>query len=151
MSRCWVYSVVQKGLVTHTNSTRALQTVAAVSGVYDVVVGLALLAGRGLLQDLFALPAPAPPVHADLNGLFLLAVGIGYLMPWRDPWKHRGYLWLMGPVLKGAGALMIVADHVARQSPGAFLLFAWSDGSLALATLATLCLTRTVGGTRNGD
>jgi len=123
-------------------AARVLRIVAAVSGVYDVAVGLALLAARGTLQDLFGLPAPAPPIHADLNGLFLLAVGIGYVLPWRHPWRYRGYLWVMGPLLKGTGALAFVADHAARQSPDSFLLFALGDGGLALVTLAALCLTR---------
>ena len=44
----------------------------------------------------------------------------------------------MGPLLKGAGALAFVADHVLRHSPPAFLLFAASDGALALLTLWAL-------------
>jgi hypothetical protein len=44
----------------------------------------------------------------------------------------------MGPVLKGAGALAFVLDHVVRHSPRSFLLFAASDGALALLTLWVL-------------
>jgi len=43
-------------------------------------------------------------------------------------------LWVMGPMLKGAGALAFVIDHYVRQSPRSFLLFALSDGTLALLT-----------------
>ena len=80
---------------------RALAIVAAVSGLYDITLGSALLAGRGLLTALFAVPAPAPPIHADLNGLFLLAVGVGYVLPFRSPDRYRGYLWVMGPLPEG--------------------------------------------------
>jgi hypothetical protein len=118
-----------------------LVVVAAVSGVYDVALGLALLAGRGLLQELFSLPPPAPPVHADLNALFLVAIGIGYLLPYRRPDLYRGYLWVMGPLLKGGGCLLFLADHWLRGSPGAFLIFAVTDGTLALATLWALLAT----------
>ena len=97
-----------------------------------------MLAGRPLLSRLFAVPLPQPPIHADLNGVFLLAVAAGYLIPYRDPDRGRGYLWVMGPVLKGAGALVFVLNYIFRHSPQTFLLFAASDGALALLTLYAL-------------
>jgi hypothetical protein len=121
---------------------RTLAAVAAVSGIYDISLGLALLFGRDLLQSLFALPPPAPPIHADLNGIFLLAIGVGYALPFRRPDLHRGYLWVMGPFLKGIGSLAFVIDHVVRQSPPAFLLFAATDGTLAAVTLWALVASR---------
>jgi hypothetical protein len=116
------------------------RTIAAVSGIYDALVGVTMLAGRPLLSRLFAVPLPQPPIHADLNGIFLLAVAAGYLIPYRDPDSAggRGYLWTMGPLLKGAGALTFIIDYYVRHSPPAFLLFAVSDGTLALVTLWTL-------------
>jgi hypothetical protein len=117
---------------------RALVAVAAVSGLYDVALGTVLLAGRGLLAAIFALPAPVPPIHADLNGLFLLAVGLGYVLPFRSPDRYRGYLWVMGPFLKGFGCLAFLADHVVRHSPPAYLAFAATDGALAILTLWVL-------------
>jgi hypothetical protein len=115
-----------------------LRLVAALSAVYDLLIGAALLLGRPFLVQLFGLPAPVPPVHADLNGLFTLAIGIGYVLPYRDPERYRAYLWLMGPGLKGAGAILFVADYLLRGSPASFLLFALGDGSLALLTLWAL-------------
>ncbi len=115
-----------------------LRTIALVSGIYDVLVGVSLTAGRPLLISLFQLPAPVPPIHADLNALFVTAVGMGYWWPYRDPVRFRWYLWLMGPVLKGAGAVVFVLDHFLRGSPRSFLLFAACDGSLALATFVAL-------------
>jgi hypothetical protein len=44
----------------------------------------------------------------------------------------------MGPLLKGAGALIFVLDYFVRHSPPAFLLFAISDGTLALVTFWAL-------------
>ena len=119
---------------------RRLQTVAAVSGIYDALVGVTMLVGRPLLAQVFGVPGPVPPIHADLNGIFLLAIAAGYLIPYREPQSigGRAYLWVMGPLLKGAGALAFVLDHVLRQSPRSFLLFAASDGTLALLTLWAL-------------
>jgi len=116
------------------------RTIAAVSGIYDALVGVVMLAGRPLLAQLFSVALPTPPIHADLNGLFLLSVAAGYLIPYRDPGSAggRAYLWIMGPGLKGAGAAAFVLDYIFRQSPRSFLLFALSDGTLALLTLAAL-------------
>ena len=127
-----------------------LRAIALISGIYDIAVGVSLTLGRPLLMSLFQLPAPVPAIHADLNALFVTTVGIGYLWPYRDPDRYRWYLWLMGPVLKGAGAATFVVDHVLRGSPQSFLLFAACDGVLAIATLFALLTTReriSVGGT----
>ncbi len=99
-----------------------------------------MLAGRPLLAQLFGVSLPTPPIHADLNGLFLLCIAAGYLIPYREPQSSggRAYLWVMGPVLKGAGAAAFVIDYLVRHSPRSFLLFAASDGALALLTLAAL-------------
>lgn len=119
-------------------SRARLRAVAAVSGIYDASIGVLMLAGRPLLSRFFDVPLPQPPIFADLNGVFLLAVAAGYLIPYRDPDRGRGYLWVMGPLLKGGGALAFILDYVVRHSPASFLLFAASDGALALVTLAAL-------------
>lgn len=117
-----------------------LRAIAAVSGVYDALVGVMMLAGRPVVARLFQVPLPVPPIHADLNGVFLIAVALGYLIPYREPESSgaRMYVWVMGPLLKGAGALTFVLDYVYRGSPPSFLLFAASDGTLALLTLWAL-------------
>ena len=102
-----------------------------------------MLVGRSLLVQIFNVPPPVPPIHADLNGIFLLAVAAGYLIPYREPRSAggRAYLWIMGPLLKGAGAAAFVIDYYVRHSPYSFLLFAVSDGTLALITLWALVTT----------
>ena len=92
----------------------------------------------GTLASAFGVPAASPRIFSDLNGLFLLAVGAGYYLPWREPERYRGYMWVMGPLLKGAGAALFVVDYLLRGSPASFLLFAGSDGALALLTLYAL-------------
>ena len=115
-----------------------LSFIAGLSGLYDFVVGAFLLFGADRLASLFGVPPANPRIFADLNGLFLMAVGAGYYFPWRDPSRYRGYLWIMGPMLKGAGALAFLLDYIFRGSPSSFLLFAASDGTLALLTLWAL-------------
>ena len=115
-----------------------LSLVAGISGLYDCIVGAFLLLAADSMASLFGVPPAQPRIFSDLNGLFLLAVGAGYYFPWRDPLRYRGYLWIMGPGLKGAGAIAFVLDYVYRGSPTSFLLFAASDGVLALVTLWVL-------------
>jgi hypothetical protein len=73
-----------------------------------------------------------------------LSVAAGYLIPYREPASSggRAYLWVMGPLLKGAGAATFVIDHYARGSPSSYLLFAASDGALAMLTLWALLTVR---------
>jgi uncharacterized membrane protein YfcA len=115
-----------------------LSFVAAISGLYDVVVGAFLLLAADSLASLFGVPPAQPRIFSDLNALFLMSVGAGYYLPWRDPVRYRAYMWVMGPALKGAGALAFVLDYIYRGSPQSFLLFAASDGALALVTLYAL-------------
>jgi hypothetical protein len=119
-----------------------LSLIAAISGLYDSVVGALLLLTPDLLASLFGVPPATPRIFSDLNGLFLLAVGAGYALPWRDPVRYRGYLWVMGPMLKGAGAATFILDYLLRGSPASFLLFAASDATLAVLTLIALLRTR---------
>ena len=115
-----------------------LRAVAAISGLYDIVVGALLLFAMGWFASMFGMAPASPPIFSDLNALFLLAVGVGYYLPWQDPERYRGYLWVMGPLLKGGGAAAFLLDYVYRGSPASFLLFAASDGALALLTLYAL-------------
>jgi hypothetical protein len=115
-----------------------LRAVAAISGLYDTVVGALLLLASAWLASAFGVPPAQPPIFSDLNALFLIAVGAGYYLPWRDPARHRGYLWVMGVGLKFAGAAVFLLDYYVRASPASFLLFAASDGGLALLTLYAL-------------
>ena len=119
-----------------------LSRIAAISGLYDTIVGALLLCVPGWLASTFGVPPASPRIFSDLNALFLLSVGAGYYLPWRDPIRYRGYLWVMGPFLKGAGAVAFVLDYLYRGSPASFLLFAASDGTLAVVTLYALLVTR---------
>jgi hypothetical protein len=116
-----------------------LRPIAAISGIYDAAIGLFLLVAADRFAALFGVAPVRPPIFADLNGLFLVAVGLGYYFPFRDPAGARWYLWVMGPLLKFGGAAAFLLDYFVRgHSPAAFLLFALSDGTLAALTLFAL-------------
>ena len=115
-----------------------LSLIAGISGLYDFVVGALLLFAGDMLASTFGVPPANPPIFSNLNGLFLIAVGVGYYLPWREPERYRGYMWVMGPLLKGGGAALFIFDYMYRGSPKSFLLFAASDGFLAIVTLYAL-------------
>ena len=116
------------------------RAIAAASGIYDALIGVMMLAGRPLMAQLFAVALPTPPIHADLNGIFLLSVAAGYLIPYREPDSAGGrfYLWILWPLLKGTGAAAFLVVYFVRHSPASFLLFAVSDGAMALLTVWAL-------------
>lgn len=115
-----------------------LSVVAGVSLVYDLSAGLLLLLATDSMASWFGAPVPSPILFAKLNGLFLIAVGLGYIQPLLNPDAHRSYLWVFGVFLKGAGAVLFIADRLVNASPIPFLLFAVTDGALAVWTFAAL-------------
>lgn len=117
---------------------RLLFAVVLISGIYDVLLGGALLFALEEVRQLFGTEPPRFPIHANLNGLFALAIGLGYFVILKDLEANRWYVWIMGPVLKGGGALLFVLDFVLRDSPPLFLAFAASDGVLAVITTVAL-------------
>ena len=109
---------------------RRVRWVAALSGVYDLLAGVALVAGTLTVDRIAGVPLSTPPVYSTLNGVFLIAVGFGYLIPYRDPRHGRTYLWIMGPCLKGAGALTFLLYYLTRLSPGSPICEVECDGDL---------------------
>lgn len=117
---------------------KLLSVVAGISFFYDLAVGIVMLVATNILATVFGVPVPAPMLFAKLLGIFLICVGLGYRAPWRNPAANRQYMWIFGPLLKGAGAVAFIADYIVNNSPASFLLFAASDGALALLTLWAL-------------
>ncbi len=116
----------------------SLKALAIVSGVYDLLLAMPMLLAAPALARLFGAPPPVPLVNAQLNGIFTLALGVGYFWAARDPEPRRGYFWVAGVLAKGLGALVFLVDHFTQGSPASFLLFVATDGSLALLTLVVL-------------
>jgi hypothetical protein len=124
------------------SSKASLKTVAMVSGLYDLALAVPMLVAPVAVARLFGAPAPVPVLNAELNGVFTLALAVGYFWAAREPGARRGFLWVAGVLAKGLGAALFVADHWLRGSPVSFLLFAATDGTLALVTLAVLWQSR---------
>lgn len=120
----------------------SLRALAVIGGVYDLALAVPMILAPELTARLFGAPAPVPVVNAQLNGLFTLTLALGYFWAAQDVDARRGYLWIAGVFVKLAGAALFVGDHFLRGSPSTFLLFAATDGSIALVTLVALVRTR---------
>jgi hypothetical protein len=115
-----------------------LKTLALVSGLYDLLLAAPMLLAPEATARLFGAPPPVPVLNAQLNGAFALALAAGYFWAAQDIQARRGYLWAAGVLAKGLGAFLFVLDRIMRGSPPSFLLFAATDGTLALVTLLLL-------------
>jgi hypothetical protein len=116
----------------------SLKSLAVVSGLYDLALALPMLLAPVAIARLFGAPDPVPVLNAQLNGVFTLALALGYFWAARDTEARRGYFWVAGVLAKGLGAALFLADHWLRGSPSSFLLFAATDGTLAVVTVAAL-------------
>jgi len=123
----------------------SLRTLGWLSGAYDLLLALPLLFAAEAVARAFGGPAPVPLVNAQLNGVFTLALAAGYFWAAGAPEARRGYYWVAGVLAKGAGAALFVADHFRGGSPASFLVFAASDGTLAVLTLVLLLSPRRPG------
>jgi len=115
-----------------------LRALAVVSAFYDLALGIPLLVAAPAVARMMGAGEPSPVINAQLNGLFTVTLALGYFWAAADVEARRGYLWIAGVVAKAAGAVLFVFDHFARGSPDSFLLFAATDGTLALVTLVML-------------
>lgn len=118
--------------------TGGLRTLALVSGVYDLALAVPMLLVAPQLAEAMGAPPPVPLINAQLNGVFTLSLAAGYFWAARDVEGRRGYLWVAGVLAKGLGAALFVLDHFQHGSPSTFLLFAVTDGSLAILTAILL-------------
>ena len=115
-----------------------VSAVAAASLIYDLTAGVALLAFPSILPDWLGIPLPEPRIFLELNALFLIAVAIGYVLPYREPERYRAYLWVFGVGLKSAGAAAFVIDAIWRGGPAAMWLCAAGDAMMAALSLIAL-------------
>src|SRR3954470_20909069 len=89
----------------------ALRALAVVSGFYDLALAAGMLLFAPALARMMGAPPPVPLINAQLNGVFTLALGVGYFWAARDVEGRRGYLWVAGVLAKGLGAALFLLDH----------------------------------------
>jgi hypothetical protein len=116
----------------------ALRRLALVSGLYDIALAVPMLLAAPAVARLMGAPPPVPLINAQLNGVFTLSLALGYFWAAGDVEARRGYFWVAGVFAKALGSALFVLDHFVQGSPASFLLFAATDGSLAVVTALLL-------------
>jgi len=116
----------------------ALRPLGLGAGVHDLALAGPMLLVAPQLAAAMGAPPPVPLINAQLNGVFTLTLAAGYFWAARDVEARRGYLWVAGVLAKGLGAALFVLDHFQHGSPASFLLFAVTDGGLAVLTAILL-------------
>ena len=117
----------------------SLKALAWVSGIYDLALAVPMLFAARETARLFGAPDPVPLLNAQLNGVFTLSLGVGYF--WAAAATARSGAvtsgW-PGCSRRGWGPRSSWSTISCAARRTSFLLFAATDGSLALLTLALL-------------
>ena len=105
--------------------------------IVDGVFGVAILAAGELLAPLMRVTLPEPRVYFDLNGLFLIFLGLFYVCIWREP-RRLAPIAAAATLLRFGGfALFGLGVALGRAEP-TFAAIALLDGVLALVHLVFL-------------
>ena len=116
-----------------------LRAVAAVSLVYDLGVGLTLFFFRELLQIWFGVPAAQPPIHVDLNAIFVIGGRCSGTCCRSGPGPlSRVSVDFRRGTEERRGRGVRAGLRAARARPRRFCCLPLSDGTLAALTLAAL-------------
>ena len=124
----------------HTGSDgawRALGLSFLVGASVDLAFGATILVAPGLAAPWLHLTLPHPRIHLDLNGLFLCALGVLYLLIWRQP-RRLAPAAAVATLLRFAGAALFAAGVATGRAEPVFAGFAVLDLGLALVHLVLL-------------
>ena len=117
---------------------RTLRVLCGVTAAYDIALGCGLIFLLKTVGALLNLETPTYPDNAQLNGAFLIAVGIGYVIVLGRLEATLWYLWVMGVLLHLAGAGILFYNIIASGSPWQFGVFGGVDGVLGVLFLINL-------------
>lgn len=108
-----------------------------VGAIVDGVFGVAILSAGELFAPVMRVTLPNPRVYFDLNGLFLIFLGLFYVCIWREP-RRLAPIAAAATLLRFGGfALFGLGVALGRAEP-TFVAIALLDGTLALVHLVFL-------------
>ena len=113
------------------------------AGLGDALTGVLLLAAPAATLQLMHVPVPAGElIWLRWMGVFVGAVGLSYLLPWRLPAPARlaelTVVWRFTAVVRGAVAVFVIGALLAAALPRAWLTVGLWDGLLAGLQVALL-------------
>ena len=95
---------------------RTLRVLCGFTAVYDLALGITLIVFLKPVGTLLRIDPPTYPDNAQLNGTFLIAVGIGYVIVMRRMEETLWYLWVMGVFLHLLGAAILFSLFCSHDS-----------------------------------
>jgi quinol-cytochrome oxidoreductase complex cytochrome b subunit len=108
-----------------------------VAGVYDLVLGLGYLFLYRWVFNRFSVMLPNHPAYLQLNALFVVVFGLGFLLVARDPERNRDIIRL-GVLLKLAYAGIVFTYAALGNMPSMWIPWAVCDLLFAAAFLLAL-------------
>jgi hypothetical protein len=108
-----------------------------VAGIYDLVLGLAYLVLFRSVFGWFAVTLPNHPAYLQLNALFVVIFGLGFLLVAQDPVRNRDIIRL-GVLLKVAYAGIVFIYAALGNMPSMWIPWAVCDVFFAAAFLLAL-------------
>lgn len=122
------------GLISRTWPMLALRALILMVGAHSIILGMAIYFATDSFYRIFFNAAVDNLFFVRQSGLFLILMGMFYLVPLRDPEKYRIII-LLTIVTKILAVVFMLANAGHTPAPGMILLAAAGDGSMALALI----------------
>jgi hypothetical protein len=108
-----------------------------VAGIYDFVLGLVYLLAYKPIYERLGIALPNHPGYVQLNAIFIVIFGLGFLLVARSPERNRDIIKL-GVLLKLAYSGLVLTYYFLGNMPAMWVLWAVADLLFLLAFLAAL-------------
>lgn len=108
-----------------------------VAALYDIVLGVAYLAGYEALYRRFGVALPNHPGYVQLNALFVIIAGVGFWFVAQSPERNRDLI-RVGVLFKLAYAGIVYYYFARGLMPSMWLIWAVCDTLFLFAFLAAL-------------
>lgn len=112
----------------------ALRALILMVGAHSIVLGIAIYFATDGFYRLFFNASVENLFFVRQSGLFLILMGMFYLVPLRDPEKYRAII-ILTIVTKLLAVVFMIANAGHTPAPGMILLAAAGDGAMAFALI----------------
>ena len=114
-----------------------------IGGIYDLLLGIALLFFNNLFISLFSIERPVPIIFAQTTALFLIATGYFLLYSSQDP-AHFIFVGLGSIFVRFSYSLIVLESWVIGSVEPIYLLFAFTDSLTGIIIAVPLFLTKNI-------
>ncbi|MHA2299079.1 MAG: hypothetical protein ACXADA_23880 [Candidatus Hodarchaeales archaeon] len=122
---------------------RYLKAVYLISGVYDLILGIASVIFADSFLDLFNVSHSDPPIFLQISGLFLITVGYFLIYSSQKP-KEFVFIAVGSVFVRLSYALIIIVTMLSQIIEPFYVLFAITDGITGLIIILALVFTEDI-------